>query len=348
MHNDHAKHCDQKCYSCSHRFPFLFSVIDFAGVTILKITQSRKFIVNIIQKIIIVNWKYVAKLIFMMYIAEIKNGKGLIQMEYGRHRTVTQDQLPPLPLNLKAVGCYCAEAIGWEEYNDGIYRNHSGLFWCKNGSAKMNIARNEYDFSSGEVLYYYPFEAHKIKVTEAPFQYFWITFDGEHAENILKMFQYPRHPFFAGDPPEELYRQAYESLGRSDLAARRRESSIVYQILTLAGSPQETQSVFSHIVGRFKQIVDEESGDPELDLNRIANRLHCHRTTLTRVVRKEIGITPSQYLNQIRFQHALDLLSGSDMTAAEIAVVCGFSTPEYFSRKFKQLTGEPPRRFRNH
>ena len=31
-----------------------------------------------------------------------------------------------------------------------------------------------------------------------------------------------------------------------------------------------------------------------------------------------------------------------------IGEICGFATPEYFSRKFKQLTGEPPRRFRNH
>ena len=43
-----------------------------------------------------------------------------------------------------------------------------------------------------------------------------------------------------------------------------------------------------------------------------------------------------------------ELLENSNLTAAEIGEICGFATPEYFSRKFKQLTGEPPRRFRNH
>ena len=50
----------------------------------------------------------------------------------------------------------------------------------------------------------------------------------------------------------------------------------------------------------------------------------------------------------VRLQNALELLENSNLTAAEIGEICGFATPEYFSRKFKQLTGEPPRRFRNH
>lgn len=268
-------------------------------------------------------------------------------MKYARHRATTPDQMPSLPLALKGVGFYCAET-GWTEHNNGLHRPHSGLFWCESGIAKMQIGRNEYDFHAGEILYYYPFEAHRIEVTEGPFQYFWVIFDGSHAADILKAFNYPRHPFFAGNPPRELFQQAYESLTQSDIIARRRESSIVYQILTSAGSPQTPETTLSQLVIRFKQIVDEEWSDQALDLNKIADRLHCHRTTLTRVVLKEIGLAPSQYLSQIRLQHALELLSNSNMTAAEISSVCGFSTPEYFSRKIKQLTGEPPRRFRNH
>ena len=267
-------------------------------------------------------------------------------MKYIRLRAAAPDQMPSLPLALKGVGCYCAET-GWTEYNNGLKRPHSGLFWCESGTAKMQIGQNEYDFHAGEILYYYPFEAHRIEVIEAPFQYFWVIFDGSHAADILKAFKYPRHPFFTGNPPRELFQQAYESLSQSEVIARRRESSIVYQILTLAGSPQISETALSQLVIRFKQIVDKEWGDPVLDLNKIADRLHCHRTTLTRVVMKEIGLAPSQYLSQIRLQHALELLSNSNMTAAEISAVCGFATPEYFSRKIKQLTGEPPRRFRN-
>lgn len=267
-------------------------------------------------------------------------------MKYIRLRAAALEQLPSLPLALKGVGCYCAET-GWTEYNNGLKRPHSGLFWCESGTAKMQIDQIEYDFHAGEILYYYPFEAHRIEVTEAPFQYFWVIFDGRHAADILKAFDYPRHPFFAGNPPKELFQQAYESLSRPDIIVRRRESSIVYQILTLAGSLQISGTSLSQIVIRFKQIVNEEWDKHELDMNMIADRLHCHRTTLTRVVLKEIGLVPSQYLNQIRLQHALELLSNSHMTAAEISSVCGFSTPEYFSRKIKQLTGEPPRRFRN-
>ena len=111
---------------------------------------------------------------------------------------------------------------------------------------------------------------------------------------------------------------------------------------------QKEKSKESHLVTRFRQIVAEEAGNKELNLTNITARLQCHRTTLTRLVKKELGIVPAQYLNHVRLQNALELLENSNLTAAEIGEICGFATPEYFSRKFKQLTGEPPRRFRNH
>ena len=271
-------------------------------------------------------------------------------MYFARYRSIPADKIPPMPLALKGVGRYLAYA-GWEEKNDGIYRPHCGMFWCRSGKAAFVIGTRNCTLEAEQAVYYYPFEAHKIHVISSSFDYYWMIFDGIDAAGVLGMFQYPREPFHAGPPPEEIFRQAYESLeGLSD-AARYLSGALVYRILSLAGSPAEAQkekSKEAHLVTRFRQIVAEEAGNRELNLIKIAERLQCHRTTLTRLVKKELGIVPAQYLNHVRLQNALELLDNSNLTAAEIGEICGFATPEYFPRKFKQLTGEPPRRFRNH
>lgn len=271
-------------------------------------------------------------------------------MNFARHRLIPADRIPPMPLSLKGVGRYHASA-GWEENNDGIYRPHCGIFWCRSGNAAFVIGNRKYTLEAEQAVYYYPFEAHKIYGISRSFDYFWMTFDGIDAAGVLGMFQYPREPFHAGPPPEEMFRRAYESLEGLTDAARYLGGALVYRILSLAGSPadmQKEKSKETHLVIRFKQIVAEEAGNRELNLMNIAERLQCHRTTLTRLVKKELGIVPAQYLNHVRLQNALELLENSNLTAAEIGEICGFATPEYFSRKFKQLTGEPPRRFRNH
>ena len=271
-------------------------------------------------------------------------------MNFARHRSIPTDRIPSMPFALKAMGYYQTTAP-WEEENDGIHRPHCGLFWCADGSAEFMIGTCPFELKKNEVLCYYPFEAHRIRVLHDSFEYFWITFDGTDVSDTLAKFRCFREPFRTGPPPETLFREAYDCLGDLSEAALYRGGAIVYQILSMAACPREkkdTDTPENLLVSRFQQIVDEESGNRELNLMKIASRLHCHRTTLTRLVKQKLGFLPVHYLNQVRLRNALELLENSDLTAAEISEVCGFATPEYFSRKFKQLTGEPPRRFRNH
>ena len=56
--------------------------------------------------------------------------------------------------------------------------------------------------------------------------------------------------------------------------------------------------------------------------------------------------TPVNYINQLRINHAKDLLLKSDIKVKEIAFRCGFTDQNYFSRKFKELVGASPRLYK--
>ena len=74
-----------------------------------------------------------------------------------------------------------------------------------------------------------------------------------------------------------------------------------------------------------------------------AGRAHEH---VCRQVRRHFGMTPTQYVNRIRMEHAAMLLDSSDATLEEIATRCGFEGPGHFHRLFRDRYGATPGSFR--
>jgi AraC-like DNA-binding protein len=67
---------------------------------------------------------------------------------------------------------------------------------------------------------------------------------------------------------------------------------------------------------------------------------------LIRVFRKEVGLPPHAYLEQVRINRARQFLrDGSSIT--EVALMTGFTDQSHFSRHFKKMTGVTPGQYRN-
>lgn len=69
---------------------------------------------------------------------------------------------------------------------------------------------------------------------------------------------------------------------------------------------------------------------------------------LRKLFQKEYGLTPHQYLNNKRLQIAAEALinvDNSGSTVADIALMCGFRDPLYFSKMFKKRYGVAPSQY---
>lgn len=64
-----------------------------------------------------------------------------------------------------------------------------------------------------------------------------------------------------------------------------------------------------------------------------------------KLFQKEFGVTPHQYLTNKRLQIAAETLMNCSDKMADIAVMCGFRDPLYFSRMFKKKYGVSPREY---
>ncbi|MEM6692114.1 MAG: DNA-binding transcriptional regulator [Planctomycetota bacterium] len=63
------------------------------------------------------------------------------------------------------------------------------------------------------------------------------------------------------------------------------------------------------------------------------------RSTLERQLRKLLGRTPQEEIRHVQIKRAKELLLTTDLSAEQIAPLCGFDYPEYFYTVFKRVAG---------
>ncbi|MBQ7282936.1 MAG: helix-turn-helix domain-containing protein, partial [Spirochaetales bacterium] len=79
----------------------------------------------------------------------------------------------------------------------------------------------------------------------------------------------------------------------------------------------------------------------------IAEDAHVSEDYLTRVFKKELGLSPWDYLNRYRIWLACSLLKNTGMSVNDVSVATGFLDQAYFCRVFKKIRGFSPSRMRS-
>jgi DNA-binding LacI/PurR family transcriptional regulator/AraC-like DNA-binding protein len=80
---------------------------------------------------------------------------------------------------------------------------------------------------------------------------------------------------------------------------------------------------------------------------KLADSVNVSEDYLTRIFRKETGVSMWEYLSRYRVFLATELLLHTNGTIYEIALATGFQDQAYFCRVFKKITGMPPGKMRN-
>ena len=97
---------------------------------------------------------------------------------------------------------------------------------------------------------------------------------------------------------------------------------------------------------RVMQYVEENLSNSDANVGDMAVAAAVSRSGLLRKLKQTMGVTPQELLSEARIKHACQLLRNSDMNVSEIAYLCGFTDPKYFSRCFRQSQGCTPSEYR--
>ena len=91
-----------------------------------------------------------------------------------------------------------------------------------------------------------------------------------------------------------------------------------------------------------KSIIEAHLEKEHFSVDQLSKELLLSRSQLHRKLKALTGQSASAFLSDYRLQKAFALLKDSGGTIGEVSTKVGFSTPQYFSTKFKEKYGFPP------
>jgi len=107
------------------------------------------------------------------------------------------------------------------------------------------------------------------------------------------------------------------------------------------GGTREEASPVDPFLLLVYQTIEEHIDDNAFGVEELAAALHVSRTSLHRKIKSLTAMTTSEMLRAYRLARAIPLLK-QNLTIAEVAYKTGFSSPNYFTRSFRELYGITP------
>lgn len=90
----------------------------------------------------------------------------------------------------------------------------------------------------------------------------------------------------------------------------------------------------------------EKNYGSNLSLKDIASHANISERECGRCFKAQLGLTPLEYLLNLRLNKACALLENTSLSIGEIASACGFASASYFSKQFRGRFRTTPRAFR--
>ena len=94
------------------------------------------------------------------------------------------------------------------------------------------------------------------------------------------------------------------------------------------------------------QEIENNIQNSNFKIEDLADTQHISRTVFYRKIKSLTGISPIDLIQEIRIRKATEYLEKGELRISEIAYCCGFSSPQYFSRVFKEKTGHSPSEYK--
>lgn len=101
------------------------------------------------------------------------------------------------------------------------------------------------------------------------------------------------------------------------------------------------------LVNQMMKAIGENMANADYNVDLLARDIAISRTNLYKKMQNMLGITPTDFIRNIRLKHAALLLVETEYTIHDIAIKVGFNTVRNFSGSFKKMFGITPSEYRH-
>lgn len=288
------------------------------------------------------------------------------------------EQISPVPnrhpesLSVKSLSGSMAMPAAWIEPKRVIYDHE--LVIIRSGHFSVDVEGSEYDCEQYCFIIIPPGHSHITYCLESGTRDY-VHFDWQHTNRPPDA---PIMTFFPAQPRLDYIRQAPEfipqgihfgtvtspsivfslmdklhhALSHDNAHERLNARAILLEVLIrLLDTRQPSTSTPHHqemLAYRIRTTLDTamSQANTSFSICDLLSKMGYSYEHLSRVFRKQYGLTPNEYIQSIRIEQAKHLLRQTDLIIAAIADRLGYADPIYFTRLFKRHTGMSPGKFR--
>lgn len=228
----------------------------------------------------------------------------------------------------------------------------------ESGTGSFQCRGKQYTLEAGDSFFIFPGELVRYEASEHdPWCYRWVSLQGNLASDLLTKMQItPDEPILRTEQAEPLiylYKQAYNCLQLGEDTCDLEAAAIARLILAayMKQQPNRMQQVATdhHSIARAQiehavRYMSLQYYQP-INIDQLAAELGYHRTHFSKIFKELIGVSPYQFLTEVRMKQAARLLHEM-LTIQEIASSVGYQDPLYFSKQFKKYYGISPSEYR--
>lgn len=274
--------------------------------------------------------------------------------------------LPPMVVEMEEndplISSLYITDIGYYPHAEHHYRsrttpiNQYVLIYCVDGAGWYQIGdNNRYEVHKDQFFILPAGLPHSYGAAEPGWTIYWIHFRGEHAGIYSQGAQKPQNINISINSRvnnrnnifDEIFNTINDSFGIESL---RYASSLLHYYLAsmryleqYRKSPHQSDdaNVVRAAIHFMKENIERRISLQ--DINRYVGYSPSHFSTL---FKKHTGFSPLSYFNNLKVEHACELLLHTNLKINQICFRVGFDDSLYFSRLFSKTMGVSPRQYR--
>ena len=217
------------------------------------------------------------------------------------------------------------------------------LVLCIQGESRLQVGERIIPFTPGVIVCQPPHLLHGLIETKG-YQDLWIQVE-DFAPPIPD-----EVPVFADDGGKRFFLLAqmmHEAFFTRDVNQEKLIGALwnaLYQLLC----SKATENTYSPVVQQLMQDMIRNFALRDYSLSDTIRATGYCVDYMRRLFHAETGCTPMEYLTRLRIENARRLLAlpnGGGHSVRQVALLCGYDDPYYFSRLFRRHTGCSPREY---
>jgi len=234
-------------------------------------------------------------------------------------------------------------------WGPAVKRFHS-IHYILSGEGELHMNGQTFRLGRGDGFYLSPRQVvHYIASESNPWEYRWVSFNGSQAQSTMNLTTVSdQNPVFHFDRDDRFARTMCEIYDCShsghvaDFLLTGRLYLFMADFVSLfrneshadfEASREYVSQALRFIEGNLQKGCTVES---------LTRHLGLSRTYIYKIFMKHVGMSPTDYMANLRISHAKDLLRSSRCSVSEAALSVGYDDPFYFSKVFKKIVGKSP------